>query len=63
MKYKAREYKTKMSKEELQTYLQTKRSGNGAHRSKKDYRRTCKHPNREKEGCFFVSFFSLANVV
>lgn len=37
---------TKLTGEELQSYLQERNRGCGAHRSKKDYRRKDKHSKR-----------------
>lgn len=39
MKIKAKDFKRKMSAEELDSYLKTKRQGNGSHKSKKAYDR------------------------
>lgn len=39
MKLKAKSHNRKMSAEELQAYMKSKRQGNGAHKSKKDYSR------------------------
>lgn len=39
MKIKAADFKRKMSKEELQSYLKSKKMGNGAHKNKKAYDR------------------------
>lgn len=39
MKINPQEFKHKMDSEELQSYLKIKKSGNGAHKSKKAYDR------------------------
>lgn len=39
MKIKAKDFKRKMSSEELQSYMKAKRQGNGMHKNKKAYDR------------------------
>jgi hypothetical protein len=43
--FKPRDAKRKMTAEELQYHIQSKKQGNGAHKSKKDYSRKSKHRN------------------
>lgn len=49
MKFKAKEHSNKMTKEELQMYLQMKRQFNGSFKTKKDYNR---QTNKKLAKCY-----------